>query len=124
MKKKELVELIIETIYSELPDIISEIKSSLKEELIAEGQQGNGDDIRRRVREEFRKINPDQTKMGAPEGKNLAVEYDGEIVASGKGVLEWFAGQKGNAIKEQSEFKHSDKKLTDFMSKTFGKNIR
>ena len=41
MKKSELIELIKETIYSELPDIISEIKVNIREELIAEDQKDN-----------------------------------------------------------------------------------
>ena len=117
MKRKDLIELIKDTIYSELPDIISEIKSTIKEEILSESPQQNGEEIREHIR----------TVHGtkAPPNKNLLTDYKGEKVASGKGVMDWFTNEvnEGNTVVTK-EHKHSKKQLTDFMSKTFGKNIR
>ena len=123
-----MIDLIRETIYSELPDIISEIKQSVRNELIAEMQTAEqAQSVRDNIRQEFRRVNPLPKRKTLPEGRNLKVNYGGEKVASGKGVLEWFAQEaKTNPINPAGgpEFKHTDSDMKNFMSQKFGKKIK
>ena len=128
MKKSELVALIRETLYADLPEIISEIKASIREELISEmntpGPIAPAQDptsIREHVRSLHRATNPAIPR--APEGKQLVVDYKGEKVVSGKGVLDWFEGK----VTEGSTAPHktyTEDQMTNYMTQQFGKNIK
>ncbi len=127
MKKKELIELIREVIYSELPDIISEIKASSYEnnEYLKEEDVFDGQSVREHIRSEFRKVNPIQERPKAPKGKKMLVDYRGEKVTSGLGVMDWFKGQVAEGkTRPTGEFKHTDDQMKNFMEQKFGKKIK
>ena len=122
MKKSELITLIREAIYQELPGIISEIKDGLRAEMLRETLIQSASDTRspEEIREHIR-----QTHGGPaqPAGSQLVVDYKGEKVASGKGVLDWFSGQvqEGATAPKRA---YSENQMTDFMSQKFGKKIQ
>ncbi len=104
MKKKELINLIRETIYSEIPDIISEIKRDLRNEMLAEAHK--------RVA-----INDAPVKSNNKSQTPTTIQRGG--------IMEWFKeGVESGATSPTSEFKHSSADMSSYLSKHFGKNIQ
>lgn len=126
MKRTELIELIKEVIYSELPEIISEFKLLASQNSVIEEtySEEDGEAIRNNIREQFRKVNPIQ-KREVPKGKNLIIDYKGERVSSGLGIMDWFKGQVSEGkTRPNGEFKHNDNQMKKFMEQKFGKKIQ
>jgi len=126
MKKSELIELIRETIYGELPEIISEIKKDIREEMLSEGMDlgpnpataKDGEAIREHIRQTHGIAN-----RPAPVGAQQIVDYKGDKISSGVGVMDWFKGQVTEGATNPKKA-YTDDQMTNFMSKKFGKQIK
>ncbi len=60
-----------------------------------------------------------RAKSSAPIPNNEKGIVDGEVYASGNGILEWYQNAGGKA-EPTGEFKHTPDQMNDFMAKKFG----
>jgi len=108
MNKKELIKLIQETLYGELPEIINEIKSSIRDEMLSEAHRKAA-------------INPNPTKSN----KTKSVGAISEQTIQQGGILEWFAGKvESGETMDKPDHGQSPEQITDYMSDLFGKKIQ
>lgn len=59
-------------------------------------------------------------RSNVPQPENPRELVGGEYFASGKGIMEWFAGNGGAASPVPSEFNHSEDQMAQFMRQKFG----
>lgn len=135
MKKSEFKELVREAVIEMLPDILEIVMENINEAygstksvkqkpdltLVrqhvkeAAGDVGYGDDL-------VPNVAPAPKKMsGVPKPNNPKEEINGEVFASGKGIMEWFSGQHGTEVKKiEKKTQHNNDRMDDFIAKKFG----
>jgi len=130
MKRSEFRELIREVLIESLPEIIeivSEITEGSNRESSSLVEMTRPPDLsvlRSHVAQATSR-GYDELPSGpsrATSGKipnNPKAVVNGEVFASGKGIMEWFAGENGK-LPAPTEFKHSKDQMDGFMSKRFG----
>lgn len=134
MKRSEFRELVREVLSEALPeifDIISEIVESNNKPIIVESNKQDLSSIKQHVRGSISERGYDLPSNQNVENKASRVKspsvpnnpkgvVNGETYASGRGIMEWFEKSNGK-IPPQTEFKHSDSQIEDYINKKFRK---
>lgn len=133
MKRSEFRELIREVLIESLPEIIeiiSEITEYNREETttrsVVEATKPDISLLRSHVSQAVSRGYdelPDGPSRAVisniPTPNNPKAIVNGEVFASGKGIMEWFAKGQGK-LPPPTEFKHTEDAMGDFMKKRFG----
>jgi len=133
MKKSEFKELVKEAMMEILPELMEIMAENLSESWTppqsvrqtpdltlvrqhASQASGGGHDYG--LDENFLPARP-RARSSAPTPNNPKEMIDGEVFASGQGIMEWYQKAGGKA-QPSSEFKHTPEQMEDFMKKKFG----
>lgn len=130
MKKSQFKELIKEAMLEILPDIMEIMSESLNENLTV--TQASKPDLTL-VRQHAAKAKSKGPAYDLEDGTRFATNpspsvatpnnpkgiVDGEVYASGQGLMEWYRKAGGKAAPAR-EFKHTDDDMDAFLSKKFG----
>ena len=110
MKKSQFKALIKEAMLEILPDLMEVMVKGMNENYVPQtvNQTADLSLIRQQVA-------ANRVDESAPNEKAIV---EGEVYASGKGIMEWFGDQ--NVKPTLSEFKHSPDQMDDYISKRFG----
>ena len=125
MKKTEFKALIKEAMMEILPDLMEIMVENMNtiQPVVVENSVRQTPDLTL-IRQHAADARGEQGYDGLPKPpvdtpKNEKAIVDGEVFASGKGIMEWFAGKKA-AGRPQSGFAHSPDQMDDFIAKKFG----
>lgn len=136
MTKSELKGLIKEAMLEILPDLMEIMAESINENYApvqsvkqkpdltlvrqhaAEASRGSGRG-EYELDEDMLPVKRNRAKSSAPVPNNPKEIIDGEVFASGAGIMEWYQKAGGKAP-PPSEFKHTPEQMEEFVSKKFG----
>jgi hypothetical protein len=136
MRRSELKDLIKEAMLEILPDLMEIMAENINENYspptsvrqkpdltlvrqhAAEASRGTGRG-EYELDEDMLPVKRHRAKSSAPIPNNPKEVINGEVFASGAGIMEWYQNAGGKAP-PPSEFKHTEKQMNEFLSKKFG----